>query len=134
MRADYHQLFRLQLLHEYFRDLRPPHLTVAPADETVRLFKGAHMLWQKTDSAFLALVQENGLGEPFTNTVADDGTSQKSYRAAYGKQVFRFHIKHNNHAFANYTNVELAGARNQRFYFSNLAANRRNNFLFLSQK
>src|SRR5687767_8668937 len=103
MRADYHHLFRLQLLHEYFKDLRPPHLTVTPADDCLQLFKGAHMLWQRTDSAYLALIQENGLQEPFTNTVADDGSSEKYYRTAYGKHIFRFYVKHTNHAFTNYT-------------------------------
>lgn len=134
MRADYQHLFRLQLMHEYFRDLKPLHLALIPADDCFHLLKGAHMRWQKSGSAYLALVPENGLHEPFTNTIADDGTSEKSYRRAYRKHIFRFYIKHTNHAFANYTNVDLAGARNQVFYFSNLAANRRNNFLFLSQK
>jgi hypothetical protein len=134
MRADYHHLFRLQLLHEYFRDLRPPHLAVAPSDDCLQLLKGAHMLWQKGDSSYLALIQENGLGEPFTNTIADDGSSEKSYRTAYGKNIFRFYIKHTNHAFANYTSLDLGVSRNQLFYFSNLAANKRNNFLFLSRK
>lgn len=134
MRADYHHLFRLQLLHEYFKDLRPPHLTVTPADDCLQLFKGAHMLWQRTDSAYLALIQENGLQEPFTNTVADDGSSEKYYRTAYGKHIFRFYVKHTNHAFTNYTSMDLGGARNSMFYFSNLAANRRNNFLFMSRK
>lgn len=121
-------------MHEYFKDLAPPHLSVAPADDTLQLFKGAHMLWQKSNGGYLALVQENGLQEPFTNTISDDGTSEKFYRTAYGKNIFRFYIKHTNHAFTNYTNMDLAGARNSLFYFSNGSGNRRNNFLFLSRK
>src|SRR5688500_11203572 len=134
MRADYHILFRLQLMHEYFRDRTPPHLSVTAAEDTIQFFKGAHILWQKGNNGNLALIQDNGLLEPFTNTVRDDGSSEKSYRKAYAKNIFRFYIKHTNHAFTNYTNMDLGSARNQLFYFSSIAANKRNNFLFLSQK
>lgn len=133
MKLDYHILFAIELLHEYFKDRKCPSLALVPTDDCLRFIKSAHILWRNTGSTYYALIRENEAQEPFVNLIPDDGSpSEKLYRLYFSATVFRFYLKVTDPVFYNYTNIGLEDAKNRLFYFSNLANNQTNAVFYLS--
>jgi hypothetical protein len=127
MKSSYNTLFRIELLHEYFANRQCRDFEIVPSPETRVMLNRAKIICRNTDNKLLALIQQNDSGDPFFNT-----SKTKQYRNDFGGQVFRFYLKINNALFYNYTNLNVDLSGNKCFYFSNLAANKASNYLFVS--
>jgi hypothetical protein len=125
MNSSYSILFSIELLHEYFLNRKSQHLEIIPAEDCQALFRKLGIQWRMAGHRLIAFIRENDVHEPFINN-----PPHKDYRKVFGKSVFRFYLKIKNPEFSSYTNTDYHSG--EKYYFSNLAANKENGFLYLS--
>jgi hypothetical protein len=127
MDLNYSTLFTIEILHEYFLNRRSKDIQILPANDCVVVSQRMNIQFRQRDNRFLAFIRENNDHEPYLNS-ADN----KSYRKYYQKTIFRFYLKIDDPTFYNYSNLNLSYGLNRKFYFSNLAKNKRSGNLYLS--
>jgi hypothetical protein len=123
--------FTVSFLHDFFTNKKCPDIELVPATDCLALFKGLDVQWRRAGNEFKTWISVNELGGPFINNPANTPPDDTVYRKYYGKQLFRFYLKSGNASFSNYSNI--APTNDQKYYFSNLAANDRNGVLYASK-
>ncbi|RDC62669.1 hypothetical protein [Adhaeribacter pallidiroseus] len=125
MVRQYSPFFSITLSHEYFLNRQCPDLHIWPTADCQVLFRRLNIQGRQTENHFQTFISVNDNQEPFMNA-----RQKKFYRADYGQQVFRFYVTLKDPFFLNYTNIQPTPRK--LFYFSNLANNAENNFLYLT--
>jgi hypothetical protein len=128
MTYSYSKLFTIEILHEYFLNGKCRDLEIIPASDSKSILKQMNVQLRNIENQLFAIIKDNGADGPFINPT----TSDKFYHNTYDKTVLRFYLRLNNSLFFHYSNLNFSYNSNQKFYFSNLAANDQNGFLNLS--
>ena len=128
MTYSFSKLFTIEFLHEYFLNGKCNDLEIVPASDCKISLKQMSIQLRNIENELVAIMKDNGANGPFINTAASD----KYYHSNYDKTVLRFYLRINNPLFFHYSNLNFSYNSNQRFYFSNLAANNESGILNLS--
>lgn len=123
--------FTVSFLHDYFTSKKCGDVEVVPSTDCLALFKGLNVQWRNTTNEFRTWILINEAGGPFINNPLATPPDDKVYRKYYEQSIFRFYLKSRNNSFSNYTNISPVNGK--KYYFSNLANNKRNTVLFASK-
>ncbi len=125
MVRQYSKFFSISLNHEYFVNRKCPDLQILPTPDCQDLFRRLNIQGRQTENQYQTFISVNELQEPFMNA-----RQKKYYRSDFGQAVFRFYVTLKDPVFLNYTNIHPTPRK--LFYFSNLATNAENGYLYLT--
>ncbi|MEO7313181.1 MAG: hypothetical protein ABIX01_22540 [Chitinophagaceae bacterium] len=115
--TQYQVLFTITLQHDYYGGSAFSDLSIVPSAETEKLLRDYKILWDNTNNVLTALMKADN-NEP---TIAFNPNA-----------IFRFYVINNNGAFVNFSALKMIDSKNAVYYFSNKAANKKNNRLYIS--
>lgn len=118
MLLKYAILLKVEILHDYYNDLRCPDLDWVPSRDTVDALKGHDMLYKSIGNKLILLIKTDDAGKPM---IVPDSSLKLC-----------FYVNINNVRFANYTNVNFHPFDATRFYFTNLNQTKVGTSLYLS--
>ncbi len=120
MASQFHSLFTLQVLHDYYNQhgLKCPDFDIVPTEDCVALMKNMQVLHKHFGNKLVTLVNASSDAKPFLDFT--DGLT------------LRFYLRLNHPYFNNFTSVSIQAAAQKRFYFSNLSKHKVGTTLSLS--
>jgi hypothetical protein len=122
MSARFKILFAVELLNEYYTQLRCFDFKIIPSAETIQLMKDSKMMYKVINNQLLVLTK-----------VFDSGADQDQPIVPVApNKKFVFYLDLVHPVFMNITNLDLDLLATKRFYFSNAYQNKMNDVLYLS--
>jgi hypothetical protein len=118
MNVRYRILFNIEVLHDYYNNLRCTDLTFRPSADTADRLRAGQMLYKTLGNRLIVLVK-----------VSDD---DKPYITPDEFLKLRFFIELQHHNFVTISSLNQDYLRNRRLYFTNLAENKIGTTLYLS--
>jgi hypothetical protein len=118
MMLRYSILLTVQVLHDYFANLKCEDLDIVPSTDTARALRGHDMLVKTIGNKLILLLKTDGSGKP----VALPDPSLK----------LSFYVGINNVRFPNYTNIDHRPSGSEKLYFTNLNQTIVNTTLYLN--
>ena len=118
MLLKYAILLKVEMLHDYYNDLRCPDLDFVPSRDTADALKGHDMLYKSIGNKLILLIKTDDTGKP----IIVPNSSLK----------LCFYVNINNVRFANYTNINFHPFDATRFYFTNLNQTKVGTSLYLN--
>lgn len=119
MMLRYAIVFTVEILHDYFANLKCEDLIIVPSRETADALKGHDMLFKAIGNKLILLTKTDDTGKP---VILPDPSLKLCFYASI-----------NNVHFCNYTNIDYHPFGLTRFYFSTLNQTKVNTTLYLSK-
>lgn len=120
MNVRYRILFSINVLHDYYTNLKCTDISFVPAKDTLVKMQAGQMLYKVLGNTLVVLIK------------VDD--NDKPYVELDEAMKLRFYLEVLNHGFVTKTNINLDELRNKRLYFNNLTENKVGSTLYLSEK
>ncbi|HTH29826.1 MAG TPA: hypothetical protein VL946_00695, partial [Lacibacter sp.] len=71
MNSSYKIVFRVEMLHDYYRESKAKNLLIKPSVATEKLFRNYDIKWKQLDHQLIAAVKTSNLSEPIKSWPAD---------------------------------------------------------------
>ena len=102
---NFKKLFKLEVMHSFYKDTKCPDFVIVPSEETASLFLKLKIKWVATDNGIVALYQsKDELGTPFSPITS-------AVRFSFGLQL---KVPH----FTNYTELQSKTTPEDKYYYS----------------
>lgn len=119
MTVRYRILFSIELLHDYYSNLKCTDLVLVPSADTKKRLQAGQMLCKTVGNLLVVLIKVNDEDKPNVGLSAD--------------LKLGFYIDIISSSFINKSNISLEELRDKRIYLSNLSQNKSGATLYLSQ-
>lgn len=119
MNVRYRILFNIEVLHDYYGNLKCTDVTLRPSPDTLAKLSAGQMLYKSLGNRLVVLVKVDEDDKPYV-------TLDKDLK-------LRFYIDLQHHNFITISNINLDDLRSKRMYFNNLLQNKQGSTLYLSK-
>ncbi len=109
MNSSYKIVFRVEMLHDYYREAKAKNLLIKPSAATEKLFRNYDIKWKQLDHQLIVAVKTNSAGEPVKQWPDD--------------LRFVFYIVAENGMFDNITHSNYKAAKTETNWLSNFSNN-----------
>ncbi|NCU04590.1 MAG: hypothetical protein GXC73_11445 [Chitinophagaceae bacterium] len=109
MNSSYKIVFRIEMLHDYYREAKAKNLQIKPSAATEKLFRNYDIKWKQLDHQLIVAVKTNNAGEPAKQWPDD--------------LRFVFYIVTENGLFDNITHSNYQAGKKETNWLSNFSNN-----------